>query len=344
MANATETNCPRPKDREMSANDIKSIEGSFSDTHDDGAEIFESRQYDNAKESDGQPENGDTGVNTRIKFFNSISVQSQKEFEPPQEQSGQSQDETEPPQEQSGQSQDQSEPPQEQSGQSQDQSEPPQEQTGQFQDQSEPPLEQSGQSPENVPLINISQNNEEPETVEIETQNDVRYTKLCYSERTVMIINIILSVGIFILTAALIAVIVHFTSKQQEIGEEKQLIGPQNDPFFTAAFPQKGSTVIIKCFLPFKGTYTLHTIFEKENKNSNITDICSTGDTKHHYKLYCNKDHRTGCKGTVCRNNCTKFDISLSEMHLILLELDDICLASNGRIEIWNSTIIKVTR
>ncbi|CAC5362674.1 unnamed protein product [Mytilus coruscus] len=178
MANATETNCPRPKDREMSANDIKSIEGSSSDTHDDGAEILKAAK-----------------------------------FEPPQEQSGQSQDETEPPQEQSGQSQDQSEPPQEQSGQSQDQSEPPQEQTGQFQDQSEPPLEQSGQSPENVPLINISQNNEEPETVEIETQNDVRYTKLCYSERTVMIINIILSVGIFILTAALIAVIVHFTSK-----------------------------------------------------------------------------------------------------------------------------------
>lgn len=33
----------------------------------------------------------------------------------------------------------------------------------------------------------------------------------------------------------------------------------------------------IKCFLPFKGDYTIETIFEGENKGSNVTKICPTG-------------------------------------------------------------------
>ncbi|XP_052093460.1 uncharacterized protein LOC127729648 [Mytilus californianus] len=340
MANATEANCPKPEDGEMSANDIESIEGLSSDTHDDGAEIFDSRQDDNAKENgDGQPENGDTGVNTRIKFFNSISVQPKKEFEPPQDQSGQSQDQTEPPQEQSGQSQDQSEPPQKQSGQSQDQfelpqeqsgpspdqsqppqeqtgksqdqseppleqsgksqdqSEPPQEQTGQSQDQSEPPLEQYGQSPENLPLINISQNNEEQETVEIETHNDVRYTKLCNSMRTMRIINIILIVIIFILTAAMIAVIVHFTSKEQSCINDK---GCQHipSPQMLKCNGIKNIDRVLKIEIweeKLKMVVQLPTNFLLHKIKYDEREIVMCRKKKKYYYISCNKPYNDNC-------------------------------------------------
>ncbi|VDI72301.1 Hypothetical predicted protein [Mytilus galloprovincialis] len=183
-------------------------------------------------------------------------------------------------------------------------------------------------------LMEISQNNEEHNT----TPNE-RQSICCKKIRTLVIINIILAVGIVISTISLIAVIENCHLKQHEVGEEKQFIGngPSNDPFFSAAFPQKGSTVNIKCFLPFKGIYSILTIFEKENENSNVS-ITRSGE-KYHYKLYCDKDPRTGDDTAVCSYKCTKFDVSLSEMQLILLKLDDSCLALNGRIEIWNSTI-----
>lgn len=72
------------------------------------------------------------------------------------------------------------------------------------------------------------------------------------------------------------------------------------------------------------------TIFEKENENSNVTITRSREN--YHFKLYCDKDPRTGDDTPVCSYKCIKFDISLSEMQLILPKLDDSCLAMNGRI------------
>lgn len=96
----------------------------------------------------------------------------------------------------------------------------------------------------------------------------------------------------------------------------------------------------IKYFLPFKGDYTIETIFEGENKGSNVTKICPGGKKTHHYKLYCNSDHKTGCYTSKCSVECNKFRISLSKMHMVLIDLDASCLSLNGRIEIWNSTMI----
>ncbi|CAG2203153.1 unnamed protein product [Mytilus edulis] len=110
--------------------------------------------------------------------------------------------------------------------------------------------------------------------------------------------------------------------------------------FFGTAFPKKGSRVNIKCFLPFKGDYTIETIFEGENKGSNVTKICPGGNETHHYNLYCDSDHNTGCNPSKCSVECNKFRISLSKMHMVLIDLDDSCLSLNGRFAIWNSTMI----
>ncbi|VDI72300.1 Hypothetical predicted protein [Mytilus galloprovincialis] len=115
--------------------------------------------------------------------------------------------------------------------------------------------------------------------------------------------------------------------------------GLQNDPFFQTAFPKKESAVNLICFLPFKGKYTLVTDFENGSKGSNVSKICSEANKTHQYKLYCNKDHVTECEIQKCSEECSKFNISLSEMHVIVIQLDTGCLSLNGKIAIWNSTI-----
>ncbi|XP_071153193.1 uncharacterized protein [Mytilus edulis] len=65
--------------------------------------------------------------------------------------------------------------------------------------------------------------------------------------------------------------------KLNELNHGELFSGHENDPFFGTVFPKKGSPLYIKCFLPFKGDYTIETIFEGENKGSNVTKICPTG-------------------------------------------------------------------
>ncbi|CAC5392677.1 unnamed protein product [Mytilus coruscus] len=148
-------------------------------------------------------------------------------------------------------------------------------------------------------------------------------------------IYIIVLVGLLGATAYITNAIV----SKPEVCNGNHYTGPQNDPFFQAAFPKKESSVNMKCFLPFKGNYTVKTFFENGSKGSNVTKICSEVHKPLQYTLYCNRDDVTNCETAECSEECSKFNISLSEMHVILLQLDTSCLSLHGIIEIWNSTI-----
>lgn len=101
----------------------------------------------------------------------------------------------------------------------------------------------------------------------------------------------------------------------------------------------------MKCFLPYKGEYTIHCVFETHGKGE-VTRICSINDSDYHYKLDCaasfEKDCNHVCSGNctlVCKDDCSQYSLKIPKSGILLIEMGDSCLQIDGRIEIKNATI-----
>lgn len=119
---------------------------------------------------------------------------------------------------------------------------------------------------------------------------------------------------------------------------------PSNDPFCQFPFPCKNVSYM-KCFLPYKGKYTVHCVFDLHGQVE-VTRICSINDTYYHYKLDCASSFGNNCNQVcsgnctlVCKDDCTQFSVTIPKSDILLLEIGDNCLHNDGYIEIWNATI-----
>ncbi|CAC5365045.1 unnamed protein product [Mytilus coruscus] len=124
--------------------------------------------------------------------------------------------------------------------------------------------------------------------------------------------------------------------------DSERITRPNNDPICQFPFPCTNVS-FMKCFLPYKGQYTVNCVFDSP---AQVTRICALNDTNYHYKLDCASSFGNNCNQVCsenytldCKDECTQVSITIHKSGILLLEIGDSCLPNDGYIEIWNAMI-----
>ncbi|VDI78066.1 Hypothetical predicted protein [Mytilus galloprovincialis] len=122
-------------------------------------------------------------------------------------------------------------------------------------------------------------------------------------------------------------------SNRAENSKMQEYNALHREPFCQFPFP-RSQVSFMKCFLPFKGEYTLKCDFHE------VKRVCSLNETEYHFKFDC-----AGTDGNcspVCFENCTQYSITIPTPSILLLEISDSCIEEDGHIAIWNASILKI--
>ncbi|XP_071154294.1 uncharacterized protein [Mytilus edulis] len=128
----------------------------------------------------------------------------------------------------------------------------------------------------------------------------------------------------------------HHLSNRAECSQMHEYNILHSEPFCQIPFP-RSQVSTMKCFLPFKGEYTLKCDF---HDGGEVKRICSLNKTDYHFKFDC-----AGTDGNcspVCFEHCTRYSITIPTPSILLIEISDSCKEKDGHIAIWNATILKI--